>query len=535
MAVKTPVLYNGMYISRNMGEQQAEMILQTRNESNIENLKNMLFDFPLDMVLESLESGESIRNIIKRDNIDYTKYITTLRDYQTVGTAFMYISPRSILADGCGLGKTAEVAGLINFLKMKNDIGRFLIAVENSAVNQTQVELMRFTGLYVVQMPSETAKLKKFVERTDWSKVDGMVIKHSCLRNDYFSKWIALNMREDGRCKLFDTFFLDESSVIKNSGTKIFEYTKNICNICKRVHFMNATAFETSILDVYNQLDMMDETLLPKSWKIEKEFCTFGRSSYWIKENGKATMKFRHERTGYKNQQKFKESLKLVYFGRCKKDIGLDLPHIYKVYEVQQSNEMMVAIANGKRYNEALNCPTLIPELKLEFNRKTVPKLDRLCKLVENEFSDSSIMIYCFHIDAQKHIAEELEKLGRKVVTLNGSCSDDERYEAQKGFNNGTYDVIVTNIKKSLNLYGGDVCIFYSLETNIAKMEQIRGRIDRNIDDKIKTFVMLLYEGTDEYRFFSEVVTQRAKDSRALTIDAKTAADYFVEFMEESN
>ena len=232
MAVKTPVLYNGMYISRNMGEQQAEMILQTRNESNIENLKNMLFDFPLDMVLESLESGESIRNIIKMDNIDYTKYITTLRDYQTVGTAFMYISPRSILADGCGLGKTAEVAGLINFLKMKNDIGRFLIAVENSAVNQTQVELMRFTGLYVVQMPSETAKLKKFVERTDWSKVDGMVIKHSCLRNDYFSKWIALNMREDGRCKLFDTFFLDESSVIKNSGTKIFEYTKNICNIC---------------------------------------------------------------------------------------------------------------------------------------------------------------------------------------------------------------------------------------------------------------------------------------------------------------
>ena len=138
-------------------------------------------------------------------------------------------------------------------------------------------------------------------------------------------------------------------------------------------------------------------------------------------------------------------------------------------------------------------------------------------------------------MEAQKAIADELTKIGRNVVTLNGSCTDDERFAAQKGFNKGDYDVIVTNIKKSLNLNAGTACIFYSMETNIAKMEQIRGRIDRHTDDKIKTFIMLLYNNTPEYKFFSEVVCKRAKDSRDLTIDAKTAADFFKEVMESDN
>lgn len=533
MGVRVPVIWNDMYLG-GMSEPQAELIMQTRGSKSIPNLKNMLFNFPIELIEQSIEEKQSIRNIIKRDNIDYTQYIAELRDYQTVGTAFMYLSPRSILADGCGLGKTAEVAGLINWLKYKGEMTRFLMAVENSAVGQTQAELFRFTGLYVVVMPSEGYKIKKVIKNTDWTKVDGIIIKHSTLRSDPFSKWLALNINQEGMCNIFDTFFLDESSVIKNDTTKMYSYTKNICQIVKRVHFMNATTFETNILDIYNQMDMMDQTLLPKKWRIEQNYCTYARTSYWTKENGKAKMNWRHERNGYKNQSEFKESLKLVYFGRCKKDIGMDLPHIYKVYEVEPTNAMSLALEKGYRYNELLNCPSLIHDAGIPMDRKNVPKLDRLCELIENDFSQEQVMVYCFHLEAQQKIADELTKIGRKPVILNGSITDsDERYRIQQAFNNGEYDVIITNIKKSLNLYGGDVCIFYSMETNIAKMEQIRARIDRNVDDKIKTFIMLLYKGTDEYNFFCNKVLQRAKDSRSLTIDAETAADHFMYAMED--
>ena len=117
----------------------------------------------------------------------------------------------------------------------------------------------------------------------------------------------------------------------------------------------------------------------------------------------------------------------LVYFGRTKADIGIDIPHEYRVYEVEPNNAQSLALSKGHRYMEVLNCPSLITDMNCETNRETVPKLDRLCSLVENDFHDSKVMIYCFHVEAQKAIAEEMIKLGRKPIILNGACTDDER------------------------------------------------------------------------------------------------------------
>lgn len=533
MAVSVPTMYNGMYLGR-MTVPNAEIILKIRQSKQVDSLKRMVFDFPVDLILESVNECKRIRDIIREKNIDYTQYIGKLRDYQTIGTAFMYYSSRSILGDGVGLGKTVEVSALINYLKSKGEMTRFLMAVENSALSQTTYELIRFTGLNIVALPSEAVKLKRIINKLDWTKIDGIVVKHSMLRSDYFSRWLALNLDEKGMCKVFNTFFLDESSVIKNNTTKTYKYTKNICDICSRVHFMNATTFELRLMDVYNQADMMNPALLPKKWRIEKDFCKFGRSSYWTKVDGKAKMNFRRDLVGYKNQQIFKESLKLFYFGRCKADIGMDMPHIHKVYEVEPSGDQLLAIGQGYRYNEVLNCPSLIPDLNMNTDVKDCPKLARLVDIVDNEFSGQSVMVYCFHIEAQRAIADELKKIGRNPMILNGETPDDERYKIQTDFNSGKCDVIITNIKKSLNLYGGDVCIFYSVLTNPSALFQAAGRIDRNVDDKIKTYILLLYANTDEYKMFTNVVKQRAQDSRDLTLDAKTTVDYFIESMQES-
>ena len=532
MSVSAPTLYREMYLG-NMDIEQANLILQTRQLDVIPNLKHMIFNFPKELILRSLDEDKSIRQIIKEEDLDYTKYIGELRDYQTVGTAFMYLSPRSMIGDGVGLGKTAEIAALLNFLRSKNEMRRFIIAVENSAWSQTAVELMKFTGMYVIQLPSLSTKLKKAITKVDWNKVDGMVIKHSTLRSDVFSKWLALNMNPDGSNKIFDTFLLDESSVIKNEKTKTFTYTANMCNIARRVHFMNATSFETSIMDIYYQFDTMDPRLLPRKTKIEKEFCTFSTGTYWTKVDGKAKMNFKRDLSGYKNQAIFKNRLALFYFGRCKHDIGMDTPHQYKVFEVEPTNEQSLALSKGYRYMEVLNCPSLVPDINIKTDRKSVPKLERLMSLIENELADSQVMVYCFHTEAQKAIEQECIKIGRHPVILNGQVNDEDRFDIQTKFNSGEYDVIITNIKKSLNLYGGDACIFYSVETNPSKMEQIRGRVDRNVDDKIKTFILLIYKGTDEYRFFTNTVANRAKDSRDLTIDAKGAVDFFIEAMKE--
>ena len=540
MAVKSPIIRDEMYCGT-IGPEHAKMILNIRDSKVIPEMKHMIFNFPLDLVNRSMNEKKSIRKIVKEEGIDYKQYIGELRDYQTVGAAFMYMSPRSIIADGVGLGKTAEIAGVVNYLYQQKKLKRFIMAVETSALGQTCYELTKFTGMRIIAMPSEAKPMQKVIDNTDWNDVQGIIIKHSALKSDTLFRWLARYAREDNTSGLYDTFILDESSVIKNDKTKTYKYTKHICDLADRVHFMNATTFDTSIMDIYYQIDMMDENLLPKKWRIEKEFCHHKSRNFWTSEtddNGgrKAVMHTGWKISSYKNQETFKKRLKLVYFGRAKSDVGLDRPNIYKVYEVVPTIDQQVALSKGYRYNEVLNSPANIPELKLTNCRENIPKLERLCQLVENEFADSKVMIYCFHIDAQKAIKEELEKIGRKCCILNGEDTskdkDKNRLQMINDFNSGVYDVIITNIKKSLNLNGGDVCIFYSMSTTVSSMEQIRGRIDRNVDDRIKTFILLLYSGTNEYNFFTSTVKERAKASRELTIDAKTAIDYFVDAME---
>lgn len=533
MSVRYPAVYKDSYIGA-MKPELAEYILKTRQMEEVPALKNMIYDFPIEMVEKSLLEKRGILSILSEEGIDSEKYRGSLRGYQTVGVAFMYLSPRSILGDGVGSGKTAQIAGLINLLRSKGESRRFFVAVETSALNQTKAELIRFTGLNIVSMVTDKQKFLKTMRETNWQEVDGIVVKHSALRSDVLSKWMSVNINPDGTNRLFDTFFFDESSAVKNDATKIYDYTHNICNITPRIHFLNATAFETHIMDIYYQVDILNPDLLPRKTSFQDQFRTFEREYFWKKNpvpGQPAIRKFAYKPTGYKNQAVFKQLVKFFYFGRSRQELGLELPHQYLVYEIEATIDQKAAIKVGYPAAEVLNAPSLVKDINIPTDRKHVPKLDRCVTLITDNFPDARVLVYCFYLDAQKALAEALEAEGKKVAIIQGSTSDEDRYIIQSKFNTGKYDVLITNIKKSLNLPGGDVCILYSMETNPAKMEQIRGRIDRNVDESIKTFALLVYD-EKEMQYLKEVIKQRAKDARELTIDARAAVDYFMEAIE---
>jgi SNF2 family DNA or RNA helicase len=168
----------------------------------------------------------------------------------------------------------------------------------------------------------------------------------------------------------------------------------------------------------------------------------------------------------------------------------------------------------GYRYFEVLNCPGMITGLDLPNEVRNVPKLARLLELMHEDYASSQVIVYVWHIEMQVVIKQLLEQEGRKVAIMNGDTRD--RDSLRDGFNNGTFDILVTNIRRSLNLMAGDACIFYSVETNPGNMEQIAGRIDRYMDEKAKEFVLLAYEG-EEANFFMDTVRQRSIDSEEFT------------------
>lgn len=549
MSVKIPTEYNNGYIG-GLTVKQCNKIMSIKEKECTPELENTIFVFPYDLILASLETGKSIRTIVKEQNIDWRQYIGKLRPYQTVGCEFLLNTTRSMIGDSVGLGKTAQIAAALNVLKQEGKLTRFIMAVETSALMQTRIEMMKFTGLNILTLPSESTKLKKVLTTTDWGKIDGIIIKHCTIKNNTFNTWLSTSIGTDKKSKMFNIFILDESSVIKNNTTQMYKYCKNISNAMERTYMMNATAFEKHIMDIYYQFDIMDEQLLPEVSYIKKNFCKYSRKSFWKTQSTpgqgagyKRVQQFTWDLDGYKNQQIFKDSLKYVYFGRSLKDVGMNIDHTYKIYTVQPNPAQTQLIANGFHSNEVLNCPSLLEGVKeagmkeLKFDRANNPKLDRLCELVETELSGMNFMIYCFHIDAQYKIKAELEAIGRKVVIINGQDpkgkdADEIKLDRMQKFNRGEYDVLITNMQKSLNLYGADAMVLYSNTATVGRLEQIRGRIDRHVDDKVRTFIMLLYEGTSEYELMTQTAKARGQASRDLILDSETAIDYFMSSME---
>ncbi len=550
MSVKTPAVFNEGYMGK-MTVEQCNKILSIKEKEITPELLHTIFVFPYDLILESLETGKSIRSIVKEKGIDWTQYIGKLRPYQTVGCEFLLNTTRSMIGDSVGLGKTAQIAATLNVLKQEGKLTRFIMAVETSALMQTRIEMMKFTGLNVLALPSEGPKLKKMIEKTDWSTVDGVIIKHCTIKSNPFNAWLASSLDANRKSKMFNVFILDESSVIKNDTTQMYNYCENISNAMERTYMMNATAFEKHILDIYYQFNIMDTQLLPEVAFIKKTFCTWARNSYWKTEKTpgqgrgyKRVQQYTWDLSGYKNQSVFKESLKYVYFGRSLKDVGMDIDHIYKIYTVQPNPLQTQLISGGFHSNEVLNCPSLLNGVteagykELKFDRASNPKLDRLCELAETELDGVSFMVYCYHIDAQYKIKAELEAIGRKCVIINGEDpkgkdKDMIKLERMQKFNSGEYDVIITNLQKSLNLPGADAMILYSNTATVGRLEQIRGRIDRHVDDRVRTYIMLLYEGTSEYDLMTQTAKARGQASRDLILDSETAIDYFMASMEE--
>ena len=95
-------------------EDQAKVLLKlqkvSEGQGGISELKNMIYDL----------TPEQIQEVISRRTGDIIpeedRALGELSDLQTVGVSFMYVSKRLILGDSVGMGKTVQVAALINYL-----------------------------------------------------------------------------------------------------------------------------------------------------------------------------------------------------------------------------------------------------------------------------------------------------------------------------------------------------------------------------------------------------------------------------------
>jgi len=147
-----------------LSAEECAVIDRIRQQKEIPKLRHCIYNFPREVRLEARALGISAYQYAVNNNV-LDKYMGELRDYQTVGAAFLYRSPRSMLGDAAGIGKTPQVCGMINMLRTNADNPKFagtvygnkkriLVAAEGSAVGQIAGEIEKFTGLRVTVLHS---------------------------------------------------------------------------------------------------------------------------------------------------------------------------------------------------------------------------------------------------------------------------------------------------------------------------------------------------------------------------------------------
>lgn len=436
----------------------------------------------------------------------------TLRDYQTLAVAYMYFAKRCILGDSVGMGKTVATAGCLNLIKRERtnsgQIHRYLVLTEKNAAVQFRFELIKFTGEFVQLIPSgEAREMEIFMNKNPYNtELDFSVVgTHALLSTSSFIMWLE-QCRTMGKGFPFDTLVIDESSVLGGDAKTLLAGYKAISKYFENIYFLNATPFDTSLTIFYNQLNLLDPKFLPTKTNFQKEFVVFDYRGMYPRATNK-----------YKNQAQFKRLIGYRYFARTRRDKGAVMENCKGGIVLSSLSKVQKEwLYKSTLHKVIFDCPSHI-DPTIEFNSENVPKLGSLDSLLNNECKDAdSIIIFVQFKEAQKQLSEWLKKKGYSNRILNGDTPADQRQKTIQGFKNKEFDILLTNVQKSLNFGDCNYCIFYSFDPNPSHMIQFEGRITRDFDVMDKNIYILCSLG-EEYRTLRDVVRKRAKATTEFT------------------
>lgn len=508
--------YEGKYYKGNLTDETCkQLVTLITGYKVVESLKKSIVNLPKYMITD-----------IKRDHQEYEKEHGSLEgfskvyekppkgeleDYQTVGVAFMFYAGSALLGDEVGLGKTVQVAGLANVLKKlyesQNKEFRFLFLAEKSTVGQIQDKLIQFTGDYIGMLESgETTVVEDYLKRNKDKRHYSVVGTHGLLANPLFLT--------DAYKRPFDLIIVDESSILKNTSTDIYTGAVQLMRVTERKILLNATPLEIDLMEVYNQLDLLDKDMLPTKQEVKSRYTKQKRERYAFKT------------VGSKNEEEFRQAISLRYIARVRKDLGAKYSeNIYRTILVPLSKEQKELKKRTSLRQMLTDFPTGVNK-RVPFTPETTPKLAALLGIANEVIgiTGGRILVYCRFIEAQNGIKAILEEKGYRVSVLNGTratSSATKRKKIVDDYNNGLYDVLITNVQRGLDLQTCDACILYSIDPNPQQMVQFEGRMTRSFDVENKALYLLVAMG-DEKKFVEETLKMRINTSNKFTVTGKS-------------
>lgn len=495
--------YSGEYLTQEVCD-KLELIRKIDEEKSfVSDLKHGIYDLSesdIDLIIQAQSS-----NIVGLE-----KKLGTLANNQTTGVLYMYLAKRMILADSVGVGKTPQVAGLVNILRKEHQEKhlfpfKYLYLTEVNPLESTRRKMIRFTGEYVDSLQGVKSKVEKFAKNNlKGIQSSGVVGTHSLLTSIPFQEFIRGFEEENGYFP-FDLIVIDESgSILKNSKNKAYQSGLHLTKDLDRVILLNATPFEKDLLQYYNQLAFVDPTLLPTltSYREQYEIPSY---KYGYPQYGQGK---------YKNEEDFRYKVGYRCLQRTRASIGATMEDCTaEVILTEVTKEQRELLNKVSMPQMVLDCPSYFKLFGMETTVETTPKLRELVKLCcSPELIDEKILIYARYKEAQESIENALSCRNFDVAILNGDTPSKVRNELIDGFTRGTIQVLVTDVQKGLDFGECNYCIFYNYNPNPNEMVQLEGRITRSLDIIGKHTYMVISRGR-EFKSLKKAIATRANAS----------------------
>lgn len=503
MGRKKEVVYkNGRYAGKNLTDEDClklEKIIKMGEDPDryIKDLRHIIYDLSPSYV-------DMIKTTQDNSFVEMTK--GSLTNLQTLGVAYMFFANNCILGDSVGLGKTVEVAGLINLLKSKKEKEgfpfNFLYLTNKTIVGEAQDKLIQFTGEYCDLLYGEKADVVKWCKKNEDDLLYSVVGVHSLLKNSYFHSFFKMYETQYGYSP-FNILIIDESGdVLSNSGTQYYKEAKALSQYFERVILLNATPFNKKLESFFHQLNFIDPTLLPTKTTFEQRYVIMDYTGAYPRPSGK-----------YAHAEEFQKLVGYRYLKRTRKGSGAvmkecsaevilsDLSSVQKDLLRKTSMPYMVR-----------DCPSYFGN-GIETNTETTPKLKSFIDLITGRLKDvNSILVYTKYKESQKALSNYLTKMGISNAVLNGESSAEDRSLITTRFKDGIFRILITSVQKGLDFGQCNHCVFYAYDNSPDNMVQFEGRMTRsfNIVDK---HVYLLISRGEELRNFKKEVADEAKAS----------------------
>lgn len=433
--------------------------------------------------MRSPELNSAILRIKQAPRADFKmeSFKGSLRDHQTVGSAFIVMAQRGMVLDFVGAGKTPVTIAAHVKLAEIGKVERVLVVCEGGLKYQWKEEYEKFSDMQTVIVTGTKAnRTQAYVEG---QSAQVTITHYESVRADIET---VLNMN-------YDMVVFDEASVFKTHGTTLAESLRRLTTYrpdkIPYRYALTATAIEKRLEDLFSIMEKLEPTILG-------DFEEFMYNHVIVKRFRTKEGRPFDKVVGYRDIDLIRSKIDPYFIKRTRDQVyGKTKERIRTPRKLELDGDQRKAydkIASGVSLDD--NRLQLLQAFRhLEYvcdglfmfkdqpSKKSV-KMDTLMFFLQNELEGEKVVIFAKWHEVLDQIQERLKKAGISYVRYSGRQSELERENAKKSFNNdpSIRVILLTQAgRRGINLPAARYMIFFNRIWNPAIEEQLMGRIDR--------------------------------------------------------